>query len=336
MELIVQEPRRSPIARRCRALKLSHATLYRLQKPVPRVYLARPPSPRRLPDDERAHALSVMHSPEFCDQPPAEIVATLLDRGEYIASARTMYRILERVGESKERRVQRRTIHYEPPRVLACRPHQVWTWDITRLAGPRPGVFLYLYVFLDLYSRYPVGWRIEMNESAEHAESLFLDTCAGHGIAPDGVHNDRGSPMKSELFTTCLSSKGVAHSFSRPRVSDDNPFIESHFRTLKYQPEYPERFGSLVHARAYGELFFDWFANSHHHSGVAFFTPADVFFGRVHEVATVRQSALDAAFHAHPARFPNGAPRVRLPPALVAINPLDVNCIHLTKGTHVS
>ena len=170
MELIVEEPRRSAIARRCHVLKMSCATLYRLQKPVPRVYLPRPPSSRRLPDHERVHVLDLLHTPEFCDQPPAEVVATLLDRGVFLASIRTMYRILKSAGESKERRVQRRRVHYEAPRVLASRPHQVWTWDITRLAGPRPGVFFYLYVFLDLYSRYPVGWRVEENESAVHAE----------------------------------------------------------------------------------------------------------------------------------------------------------------------
>jgi putative transposase len=336
MELIVEEPRHSPIARRCHTLKMSPATLYRLQKPVPRVYRSRPPSPRRLPEAERERVLDVMHTAEFCDQPPAEIVATLLDRGVYLASIRTMYRILKSVGESIERRVQRRRVHYEAPRVLATRPHQVWTWDITRLAGPRPGIFFFLYVFLDLYSRFPVAWAVEESESAAHAESLFLEACARHGIAPDSVHNDRGAPMKSVLFTTLLESLGVAHSFSRPRVSDDNPFIESHFRTLKYQPEYPDRFGSVVHARAYCELFFNWFANDHHHSALALFTPADVFFGRVLDAAMVRQSAIDSAFHANPTRFPNGPPRVRLPPAIVAINPIDVNCIHLAKGTHVS
>lgn len=336
MDLIVEEPRHSPVARRCRVLKMSTATLYRLQKPVPCVYRPRPPSSRRLPDSERDHVLDVLHTAEFCDQPPAEVVAALLDRGVYLASIRTMYRILKSAGESNERRVQRRRVHYEAPRVLATRPHQVWTWDITRLAGPRPRTFFYLYVFLDLYSRFPVGWAVEENESAAHAESLFLAACARHAVAPDTVHNDRGAPMKSGVFTNLLDSLGVTHSFSRPRVSDDNPFIESHFRTLKYQPEYPDRFGSVVHARAYCELFFNWFANHHHHSALALFTPANVFSGGVLKVATVRQTALDAAFQMHPERFPNGPPRVRLPPAIVAINPIDVNCIHLAKGTHVS
>ncbi|WP_437572883.1 DDE-type integrase/transposase/recombinase [Sorangium sp. So ce542] len=203
----------------------------------------------------------------------------------------------------------------------------MWTWDITKLRGPLPGVFYCLYVVLDLFSRMIVGWLLAERESAELAEHLFAETVARHGVKPGSltVHADRGSAMRSEGLAQLLGSLGVVRSFSRPHVSDDNAFSESQFKTLKHQPDYPDRFASLAHARAWCQEFFTWYNDLHQHSGLALFTPADVFYGQVEDVAARRQVALDTAYAAHPGRFPNGPPVVRRPPASVAINPLSVD-----------
>ena len=236
-----------------------------------------------------------------------------------------MYRVLaERFGKLPDRRAQRLVRHHAAPVLEATRPNQVWTWDITKLAGPERGLFYCLYVIVDLFSRHVVGWMIAERESAKLAQHLFGDTCLQHGIVAGAltVHADRGGPMRSEGLAQLFASLGVERSFSRPRVSDDNAFSESHFKTLKYQPDYPRRFASLLHARAWLQRFFEWYADEHHHSGLALFTPSEVFHGRVPQVAAARQRALDAAFAEHPERFPNGPPRAALPPARVSINPL--------------
>jgi transposase InsO family protein len=286
----------------------------------------RAPSPRRLSDVERQTVLDVLHSEEFVDQPPPEVYARLLSRGVYLASIRTLYRVLAAFGESGERRAQRGPMKHVKPTLTATAPNQIWTWDITKLRGPLPGVFYCLYVILDLFSRMTVGWLLAERESAELAEHLFSETVERHGAPPGSltVHADRGSAMRSEGLAQLLGSLGVVRSFSRPHVSDDNAFSESQFKTLKYQPDYPDNFQSLTHARAWCQEFFSWYNDHHQHSGLALFTPAEVFFGRVEEVATRRQVALDAAYAAHPERFPNGAPVVHRPPASVAINPLSV------------
>jgi putative transposase len=316
-----------PITLACDALDISRATLYRqTQPPRPASAPLRAPSPRRLDDVERQTLLDVLHSDEFADQPPQEVYATLLTRGLYFGSIRTMYRVLATAGESGERRAQRAPIKHAKPTLLATAPNQVWTWDITKLRGPLPGVFYCLYVVLDLFSRMVVGWLLAERESAELAEHLFAETVARHGIQPGAltVHADRGSAMRSEGLAQLLGGLGVERSFSRPRVSDDNAFSESHFKTLKYQPDYPDRFASLTHGRAWCQEFFGWYNDDHQHSGLALFTPADVFYGRVEEVAVRRQVALDAAYTAHPERFPNGPPVARRPPVSVAINPLSL------------
>ena len=316
-----------PIVQACAALGISRATLYRQTQPV-KLFSApvRAPSPRRLSDTEQQRLLDVFHSDEFVDQPPHEVYATLLSRGVYIASIRTMYRILTAHGETSERRAQRAPIKHAKPTLLATAPNQVWTWDITKLRGPFPGVFYCLYAILDLFSRMTVGWLLAEHESAELAEHLFAEAVAHHGVEPGKltVHADRGSAMRSEGLAQLLGSLGVNRSFSRPHVSDDNAFSESQFKTLKYQPDYPDRFASPTHGRGWCQEFFGWYNDHHHHSGLALFTPADVFYGRVEEVAAQRQVALDAAYTAHPERFPNGPPVVRRPPVSVAINPLSV------------
>lgn len=327
-----------PVVAVCGALGLSRATLYRGTCPAPPPTLrSRAASPRRLADDERQAIVDVMHSTEFVDQSPMEVFATLLGRGIYLASIRTIYRVLAELGETKERRNQRLPHTYAKPSLTATAPSQVWSWDITKLATLQKGVFLHAYVIIDLFSRYVVGWMVAVKECKHLAAQLFAETVARHGIEPGlTVHSDRGAAMKSDTLAQLLTTLGVDQSFSRPRVSNDNPFQESHFKTMKYQPDYPGRFATVEHARAWLQEFFSWHNNDHHHSGLALFTPADVFFERVATVHAVRQEALDAAFALHPARFPNGAPKAALPPAEVNINPLEVLAVTVPSESSTS
>jgi transposase InsO family protein len=317
-----------PIVQACVAIGISRATLYRNTQPAKLVAVTtHAPSPRRLSDLEQKAVIDMLHSEEFVDQPPTEVYARLLSRGVYLASIRTFYRLLAAFGESGERRAQRGPMKHAKPTLTATASNQVWTWDITKLRGPLPGVFYCLYVVLDLFSRMTVGWLLAERESAELAEHLFAETIARHGVEPGSlvVHADRGSAMRSDGLAQLLSSLGVVRSFSRPHVSDDNAFSESQFKTLKYQPDYPDSFASPLHARAWCQEFFSWYNDAHQHSGLALFTPAEVFYGRVEEVAARRQVALDTAYTAHPERFPNGPPVVRRPPSSVAINPLPLD-----------
>lgn len=325
MALVEQHKDTIPTSAACAALGLSRATLYRARRPAPKAASrrSRSPSPRRLSDEERQHLLDTLHLTEFADQPPTEVYPTLLGRGVYLASIRTMYRVLAEAGESKERRNQRPPREYVTPSLTATAPNQAWTWDITKLATLAKGVFLHAYVIIDLFSRYVVGWMLATKECKHLAAQLFAETIARHTTAPGlWVHSDRGSAMKSDTLAQLLASLGASRSFSRPRVSDDNPFSEAQFKTLKYQPDYPGRFESELHGRAWLQEFFGWHNEEHHHSGLALFTPSDVFHGRVEAVRATRQAALDAAHAAHPERFPNGPPRVGLPPAQVHINPI--------------
>src|SRR3954471_15798711 len=219
------------------------------------------------------------------------------------------------------------------PSLTATAPNQIWSWDITKLATTQKGVFLMAYVIIDLFSRFVVGWMIATKECKHLAAQLFSETIARHGVTPGlQVHADRGSAMRSDTLAQLLDSLGASRSFSRPRVSNDNPYSEAHFKTLKYQPDYPGRFASALHGRAWLQDFFAWHNDHHHHSGLALFTPADVFHGHVAEVAATRQAALDAAHRAHPERFPNGPPHVSLPPAVVYINPMVTEAIDLTEA----
>lgn len=336
MLLVEQRDPEVPVDAACQALNVSRASLYRSRRPRPRPSQGtrvRAPSPRRLNDAERQGILDTLHLPEFADQPPSEVYATLLGRGTYLASIRTMYRVLAEAGELKERRNQRPPQPHAMPSLTATAPNQVWTWDITKLATLQKGIFLMAYVIIDLFSRFVVGWMVASKECKHLAAQLFAETIARHGVTPGlQVHADRGSAMKSDTLAQLLDTLGASRSFSRPRVSNDNPFSEAQFKTMKYQPDYPGRFASDLHGRAWLQDFFAWHNDHHHHAGLALFTPADVFHGRVAAVAATRQAALDAAYQAHPERFPNGPPRVPLPPAAVHINPIFTDTIDATMG----
>lgn len=336
MTLVEQRGPEVPVNAACAALAVSRASLYRARRPVsaaPAVCRPRAPSSRRLGEAERQEILETLHLEEFSDQPPTEVYATLLGRGQYIGSIRTMYRVLAEAGETRERRNQRTPHQHAMPSLTATAPNQVWTWDITKLATTQKGVFLMAYVIIDLFSRFVVGWMVATKECKHLAAQLFAETIARHGIEPGlNVHADRGSAMKSDTLAQLLDSLGASRSFSRPRVSNDNAYSEAQFKTLKYQPDYPGRFGSALHGRAWLGDFFAWHNDDHHHAGLALFTPADVFHGRVAAVAAIRQATLDAAYLAHPERFPNGPPRVLLPPTAVHINPIATETVEVSSG----
>jgi len=306
------------------ALGVARDTLYRHRQPQPGPRCtAKPPSPCALAPAEREQALAVLHAPEFVDKASAEITATLLDEGLYMASTRTLYRLLAEHGELQERRDRRRHPTHAVPRLCAKAPNAVWSWDITPLPGPARGMFFQLYVMLDLFSRYVVAWRVALRQNADLASHFVRDAVQRAGIAPGTLftHQDRGAPMTSRSLALTYADLGVVPSFSQPRVSNDNPFSESQFKTAKYHPTYPEAFVDEEFARAHFENFFAWYNHEHRHGGIAFFTPADVHFGRVEQVIRTRQAALDRAFAAHPERFPRGRPVHPRPPTEVWINP---------------
>jgi putative transposase len=264
----------------------------------------------------------MLNSQRFQDQAPRQVYAKLLDEGQYLCHWRTMYRILEAHQEVCERRPQRRHATYAKPELLATGPNQVWSWDITQLKGPAKWLYFYLYVILDIYSRYVVGWLVAEQESAELAQALIAETCAKQGIQPGQLilHSDRGSPMKSKPVSQLLVDLGIIKSQSRPHVSDDNPFSEAHFKTLKYRPGYPDRFADLRHARRWGHAVFTWYNHDHYHSALGLLTPASVHYGWTDRVVSQRQQVLQAAYAAHPDRFVKGAPVVVAPPQEVWIN----------------
>jgi putative transposase len=324
--LIVARDPLIPLRDACSALGMPRATLYRHAKPKNvRAATARRCSVRRLSEPERQAVIEVLHEPRFADQPPAQVYAKLLDEGRYLCSIRTMHRLLAQAGEAGERRVQRPKTHHAVPRLMADAPNVVWSWDITKLATVLKGAFLSLYVVLDLYSRFVVAWMVAGRENSALAKQLLAEAIGRHRIEPGRlrVHQDRGAPMTAHGFLDLLAELGVDPSHSRPRVSNDNAFSEAQFKTLKYQPDFPGRFRDAEHARGWCAEFFDWYNHHHQHSGLALFTPADVFYGRIEELIATRQAGLDAAYAAHPERFVRGAPRVHRPPAVVAINPLQ-------------
>ena len=315
-----------PRTKACAALGVPRSRLYPDRRKRNRKLAHPRPQPRQLSEPERVSALTLMHSERFCDQAPRLIHANLLSEGTVVASVSTLYRLLRSVGEVQERRRQRPPQRHAVPRLEATAPNQVWTWDITKLPTIVTGVFLCLYVILDLYSRYVVGWMVSRKENAGLARHLFKQTLTRHGIAPDTliVHQDRGAPMTAHSFRELLESMGVDPSYSRPRVSNDNAFSESQFKTLKYSPDYPGRFNGADHARQWLKQFFPGYINRPH-EGLAMYTPADTHFGRIDAVWHVRQTALDHHYGEHPERYPNGPPQAKRPPAVVTINPLDGN-----------
>jgi putative transposase len=279
-------------------------------------------SPRALSAAERHQVLEVLHEPRFVDKAPAEVYATLLDEDRYLCSERTMYRILEEAGEVRERRDQLRHPSYNAPQLLATQPNELWSWDITKLLGPAKWTYFYLYVILDVFSRYVVGWMVAEQELATLAHELIEQTCQRQQIQRDQLtlHADRGSSMTSKTVALLLADLGVTKTHSRPHVSDDNPFSESQFKTLKYRPGFPDRFGSIEHSRTHCREFFEWYNNEHRHSGIGLLTPHDVHYGLVQERLEQRARVLAAAHAAHPERFVQGAPRPQRPPTAVWIN----------------
>ena len=311
----------------CLALGVPRATFSRWHRaPVgaaaptgapPRVH------PRALADDERQAVLDVLHSPRFCDVSPAETYATLLDEGTYLASERTMYRVLAAAGETGERRHQRMHPAYAKPELLATRPNEVWSWDITKLLGPAKWTSFYLYVLLDIFSRYVVGWMVAYQEQAALAERLIAETAAKQGI-PAGqltLHADRGSAMTSKPVAFLLADLGITKTHSRPHVSNDNPYSEAQFKTLKYRPDFPARFDGIEAARAFCQAFFPWYNTEHRHSGVGLLTPEAVHFGQADPMHAARRQVLLAAYALHPERFVRHAPEPPPLPTAAWINP---------------
>jgi putative transposase len=311
------------VAPTCAALGVATASYYRRCKPKSTAVASRPSPPRTLPAAERTAVLAILHESRFADLAPAQIYAGLLDEERYVCSERTMYRILEEHQEVRERRDQLRHPRYTAPQLLATAPNQLWSWDITKLLGPAKWTYFYLYVILDVFSRYVVGWMVAHRESAPLAEKLIRETYARQGILPGQltIHADRGSSMTSKPVALLLADLGVLKSHSRPYVSDDNPFSESQFKTLKYRPQFPDRFGSLVDSRAFCQVFFPWYNTQHHHSGIGLLTPYDVHHGLADQRMAQRARVLATAYAAHPERFVGGRPQPPARPTAVWINP---------------
>lgn len=312
------------IARVCRALGVSRAGFYRRQKPpLLAVVKDRNPSPRALSDAERRNILDLLNSPQFVDLAPTQIHAALLDQGTYHCSSRTMYRILHDHQEVRERRNQLQHPQYHKPELIASAPCQVWSWDITLLPGPGKGSRYHLYVILDIFSRYAVGWLLAHRECSQLAARLIRETCDKQDVKPDQltIHSDRGPAMKSQTVAQLLAALGVIKSHSRPSISNDNPFSESQFKTFKYQPDFPDRFASYDEALAYCTEFFSWYNDHHYHSGLNMLTPASVHYGNAEQIVACRNQTLQAAFVAHPERFVRGSPTQKPPPQDVWINP---------------
>ena len=322
----------------CQSVGLARATLYRRRQPVrPVTSTVRAPSSRALIPAERQAVLDVLHSARFVDQSPAEVHATLLEERTYLCSTRTMYRILDAAAEVRERRHQARHPAYAKPELVATAPNQIWSWDITKLKGPIPYLYYSLYVILDLFSRYVVGWMVATHENARLAQRLIAATCHKQGIGPHQltIHADRGAPMRSKLVAELFSDLRIDASHSRPRVSNDNPFSEAQFRTFKYRPEFPDRFGSIAHARNIGHDLFTWYNEAHHHSGLTYLTPADVHYGRAARVLEVRHHTRLAAYTTHPERFVQGPPRLETLPHAVWINPPAKTTAQDAPGTTI-
>jgi putative transposase len=299
----------------CKSLDIARPTYYRRLGARDEEAPSRPTPPRALSAKERQEVLGVLHTDRFVDKAPAEVYATLLDEGLYHCSIRTMYRVLRQAGEVRERRDQARHPHYKAPELLATAPNQVWSWDITKLLGPVKWTYFYLYVILDIFSRYVVGWMIAPYESNALAKRLIAETCEKQNVHPGQltIHADRGPSMKSKPVALLLADLGITKTHSRPHVSDDNPYSEAQFKTLKYRPGFPDRFGSIQDARSFCRDFFPWYNCEHRHSGIGLLTPEVVHYGKAEAVIDQRRIVLSSAFAAHPERFVHGMPT---PPAL--------------------
>jgi len=321
MPLVQEHAGKLGVAPCCHALGLGRASYYRWK--APQHGPARKRScPRALSAPEQQQVLATLHSERFCDQAPAQVVATLLDEGSYLCSERTMYRLLAAHGQLRERRDQLRHPSYKRPELLATAPNQLWSWDITKLLGPAKWTYFYLYVILDVFSRYVVGWMVADGESSALAVQLIQQTCARQAIGPNQltIHADRGPSMKSKPVALLLSDLSITKTHSRPHTSDDNPYSESQFKTLKYRPGFPERLGCLAHARQVSGELLDWYNTQHHHSGLGLMTPQQVHYGLAHGLREARIRVLRDAHAAHPERFVHGIPVPPKLPTAVWIN----------------
>src|SRR5213594_2595915 len=342
MATVTQIGPRLGIAATCAALGLPRATYYRRRRPS-RAAPPRRRSPRALSAGERGAVLALLHEPRFVDHAPAEVYATLLDAGQYVCSERTMYRLLAEHAEVRERRDQLRHPVYAAPELLARRPNELWSWDITKLLGPAKWTYFYLYVILDVFSRYVTGWMVTYRESAELAKRRIEESCKKQCIRPGQLtlHADRGTSMRSKPVAFLLADLGVTKTHSRPHVSDDNPYSESQFRTLKYRPEFPDRFGCIQDSRAFCQSFFRWYNEEHRHSGIGLLTPATVHYGQAENFLRQRQDVLDVAYQLHPERFVRSTPKPPALPSEVWINkpvsapePLPVGGADETAAIH--
>jgi putative transposase len=323
----------------CLALGVARASFYR-QRPLfgpPLVDsivvpVVRPTPARALSADERLAVVSMLNSERFQDCSPAAVHATLLDEGQYLCSTRTMYRVLESNGSTRERRDQLIHPPYQKPELLATAANQLWSWDITKLRGPVKWNYFYLYVILDVFSRYVVGWMVAMRETAELARKLIEETCEKQSIQPGqlGLHADRGSSMRSKPVAFLLADLSVTKTHSRPYTSNDNPYSESQFKTMKYRPQFPNRFGCIQDSRAFCQVFFPWYNDEHRHSGIGMMTPAMVHYGEAPSIREKRQEVLDAAYLAHPERFVRRPPTPLVLPKEVWINKPK----HSDENTH--
>ena len=312
-----------PTKQACEALGLSRGSFYRRLKPSTET-APRPAPPLALRPEERRSVHDVLHCERFQDDAPRQIYATLLDEGQYLCSIRTMYRALQAAhGDVKERRKQVQRPAYTKPELLATQPNEVYSWDITKLKGPVTWTYFYLYVILDIFSRYVVGWMVAHRESAALAKRLIEDTCAKQGVVPGQLtlHADRGSSMKSKCVAQMLSDMGVTKTHSRPHVSNDNPYSEAQFKTLKYCPQFPDRFGSIQDARGFGRVFFPYYNTEHRHSGIALMTPEAIHYGHAARIQAQRQQTLLQAYAAHPERFVKKLPEPPKLPTAAWINP---------------
>jgi putative transposase len=299
-----ERPDRLPLATACRVLGLNRSTVYARKKPRKACKSESShrdrPQPRALSEAERQAVLSVLSSDGYCDQPPGEVYQALLEQGHYLCSVSTMHRILRANEAHGERRHQRPPQTHAVPHLAARGPNEVWTWDITKLATNRRGVYLNLYLVMDLYSRYIVAWMVSRKENGALAQQLMREAIGRYELERLTIHQDRGSPMIAQCYLDLMGELGATCSHSRPRVSNDNPFSESQFKTLKYQPDFPRRFEGIAQARLWLEDYVSWYNGSHHHSGLAGYTPEQVFTGRYQEVAQTKQQTLDAQYQGTP------------------------------------
>jgi putative transposase len=310
----------------CAGFGVSRSSFYRRRRPresKPTTGMIARAVRRRLSAEERAAVLATLNSERFADASASQVYATLLDEGVFLCSISTMYRILRGARQVRERREQLQHPNYKRPELLATAPNQVWSWDITKLRGPAKWMFFHLYVILDIFSRYVVGWLVADRESEVLAVELIQQTCIKQGIQPGQLtlHADHGSSMVSKPVAFLLADLDVKKTHSRPHVSNDNPYSESQFKTMKYRPEFPDRFGGIQEAREFCRIFFPWYNDEHRHSRIALLTPATVHYGRAKDVTTHRVDVLKRAFDVHPERFVRGVPQPPPPPTAAWINP---------------